>query len=167
MAVEPPAPKFQLPPGGIHAVVWDWDKTVLKIHSWGSRVQAINVSAGHHDGDFADGECFKVLVMQLLQAGVKVYIASFGSFEVIYAYTVRMFGTDNPFDRKTISTPGALSPTKDSNGHPLQYKDGVTVAGQKLPQLMHICKAEGLKREQVMFFDGTYLFTSKGTMVCV
>lgn len=144
----------ELPSDTIKAVVWDWDRTVLRIHSFGSRVEPGNVTAGLHDGDYADKEYFKALVEKLVEAGVKVFIASFGRYDVIQAYTTRMFGSGNPFSRESISTPESLGTVQGANGSVIVHKDGVTVAGQKLPQLDKICREHSLKREEIMFFDG-------------
>lgn len=154
MAASPSLPKYELPPPGIKAVVWDWDKTVLRIHSWGQRIQAADVTAGKRDEDYADGACFQSLVKALVAAGVQVYIASFGSYEVIQAYTSRMFGAANPFNRATISTPSVLEAFADQSGQMVRYSDGTKVQEQKLPQLEKICNAAGLKKEEIIFFDG-------------
>ena len=153
MAATPAQRSYELPPPGIKAVVWDWDKTVLRIHSWGQRIRPEDVTAGHRDGDYADGACFQTLVRNLVAGGYQVYIASFGSFEVIKAYTDRMFGTASPFNRATISTPSALE-VYDADGRRVEYKDGTKVAEQKLPQLEKICTAAGLKKDEIIFFDG-------------
>ncbi len=130
---------------------------MLKIHSFGSRVEPANVTAGQHDGDYADKEHFVALVKALVQANVKVFIASFGRYDVIQAYTSRLFGSEDPFSRETISTPASLGQVTAEDGTVVVHKDGVTVAGQKLPQLHKICQDSGLNMDEVMFFDGALL----------
>lgn len=145
-----------LPPKGIKAVIWDWDKTVLRIHSWAQRVRAEDVRAGHHEGDFMDREFFEALVKALVEREVKVLVASFGSYEVIQAYTDRLFGHgSNPFNRDTISTPSTLGTFRGEDGQEHAHKDGTSVRGQKLPQLKKLCDAHALKKHEVMFFDGS------------
>ena len=134
---------------------------MLRIHSFGSRVEPSRVTAGFHDGDYADPEYFKALVEKLVANDVKIFVASFGRYDVIQAYTTRMFGSENPFSRETISTPESLGTVRAANGTEVVHKDGVTVAGQKLPQLDKICREHSLKREEIMFFDGACIVLNR------
>lgn len=86
----------------IQLVVWDFDLTVLSIHSFGMRIRASDITDGVRPeevirGDFTDLPFFRALTAALLERGVKVAIASFGVYATIQAYCDFAFPKDNPF----------------------------------------------------------------------
>jgi hypothetical protein len=130
----------------IKAVVWDFDKTVLAIHSYAQRIAAEDVPARSLDDDFVDMAFFKDVVDALRARAVIVYIASFGKYEVIQAYLDRVFPDEPAFTRETISTPATL-------GVP-GLQDGWSVPGGKVPQLLQMTEKYTLKPDAILFFDG-------------
>lgn len=105
-------------------VVFDFDLTILSIHSWGERVRPEDVASRSLEDDVADLEFFRVFVERALASGIKVAIASFGVYEVIQAYMDRAVGP-GVFTRANISTPSQHG-----------TKDGHVVRGGKVPQLV-------------------------------
>lgn len=77
-------------------VVWDFDKTVLRIHSHGKRIRAEAVADRDLNLDYADLEFFTRLVPAIVAANIKIAIASFGKYDVIQAYLDRAFGVTAP-----------------------------------------------------------------------
>ena len=112
-------------PGNVRLVVFDFDLTVLRIHSWGERVRPEDVEHRDLDEDVADLAFFRAFVLALENAGVRVAIASFGQYEVIQKYMDLTFGRGQTvFGRKNVSTPSAVG-----------FRDGSSVPGGKVPQL--------------------------------
>ena len=105
-------------------MVFDFDLTILSIHSWGERVRPEDVASRSLEDDVADLEFFRVFVERALASGIKVAIASFGVYEVIQAYMDRAVGP-GVFTRANISTPSQHG-----------TKDGHVVRGGKVPQLV-------------------------------
>lgn len=104
-------------------IVWDFDLTILSIHSWGERIQPRDVARRSLEQDVADLEFFRAFVKRASAKGVKVAIASFGVYEVIQGYMDRVVGP-GVFTRENISTPSQHGAT-----------DGHVVEGGKVPQL--------------------------------
>lgn len=104
-------------------IVWDFDLTILSIHSWGERIQPRDVARRTLEQDVADLEFFRTFVQRALSKGVKVAIASFGVYEVIQGYMDRAVGP-GVFTRENISTPSQHG-----------TKDGHVVEGGKVLQL--------------------------------
>lgn len=67
----------------IDAVVWDFDKTILRIHAYGSRIMADAVAGRDLDSDFKNLEFFTTLVHRLVDVGIDVQVASYGRNDVI------------------------------------------------------------------------------------
>lgn len=112
-------------PGNVRLVVFDFDLTVLRIHSWGERVRPEDVEHRDLNADVADLAFFRAFVLALVNAGVRVAIASFGQYEVIQKYMDLTFGDGQTvFSRKNVSTPSAVG-----------FRDGTSVPGGKVPQL--------------------------------
>lgn len=124
-------------PGNVRLVVFDFDLTILRIHSWGERVRPEDVEHRHLDRDVADLAFFRAFVLALRDAGVRVAVASFGQYEVIQRYMDAVFGDgQSVFKRANVSTPSTVG-----------FRDGTSVPGGKVPQLC------ALVSEQL--FDGT------------
>jgi hypothetical protein len=104
-------------------IIWDFDLTILSIHSWGERIDPRDVAQRSLETDVADLEFFRAFVARALAKGIKVAIASFGVYEVIQGYMDRAVGP-GVFTRDNISTPSQHG-----------TKDGHMVEGGKVPQL--------------------------------
>lgn len=104
-------------------IVWDFDLTILSIHSWGERIQPSDVARRSLERDVADLEFFRAFVKRALAKGIKVAVASFGVYEVIQEYLDRAVGP-GVFTRENISTPSQHG-----------TKDGHVVEGGKIPLL--------------------------------
>jgi hypothetical protein len=162
----PPLEHYPLTPLAstpIRCVVWDFDLTLLRIHSFATRVtvESILGSDGHGEGrleDWVDGKGFVSLVDHL-KAGLLTpdgskplacAIASFGRYEVIQAYCDKAWerwggeGAAVPFDRTNILTPSSVGST-----------DGCALKGGKNLLLSSLCVTWGLHPREVLFFDGT------------
>jgi hypothetical protein len=81
--------------------VWDFDQTILAIHSFGQRIAVEAVAGRHLESDFTDLHFFTALVRRLVGAGVAVAVASFGKYAVIQAYLDRAF-------EEEAATPGVV-----------------------------------------------------------
>lgn len=127
--------------GGVNLVVWDFDLTILKVHSWGERISPDSVAKRDWEADFADLKLFRELVTCLKANGVKVAVASFGLYETIQNFLNLAF-PDGTFTRENISTPTTVG-----------GKDGWNVKGGKVPQLNELTGRLGVAKEFVMFFD--------------
>lgn len=149
--------------GGIKLVVWDFDKTIMAIHSIGQRITPGAVLGGLRDlnADFTDLPFFTRIVRRLVDRGVGVAIASFGRYDVIQAYMDLAFGVvapgggasapldaDDPpppryFTRDNVSTPSVVG-----------GMDGYVPRAGKTAQLIELAKAAGIEPHQMLFFDG-------------
>lgn len=105
-------------------IIWDFDLTILSLHSWGERIRPQDVAQRSLEQDVADLEFFRTFVQRALAKGVKVAVASFGVYEVIQNYMDRVVGP-GVFTRENISTPSQHGTL-----------DGHVVEGGKVPQLM-------------------------------
>jgi len=54
----------------LDAVVWDFDKTILRIHAYGSRISEEAVAQRDLRSDFADLDFFDKLVHRLVEAKI-------------------------------------------------------------------------------------------------
>lgn len=102
--------------------VFDFDQTILEIHSYGSRIRAEDVSSRSLEADVADREFFRAFIDTIRAAGVLVAVASFGEYEVIQNYLDRI--APGVFHRGNICTPSCVG-----------YKDGCSVPEGKVPML--------------------------------
>ena len=127
----------------VQLVVWDFDQTVLRIHSWALQIQPEGVPTRDLDVDFADRAFFVQVVRALQEAGVRVAIASFGKYETIQAYMNRLFEDEVTFTRETISTPSQVG-----------SRDGYSVDGGKNRQLRKFVEDLGVEPTKFLFFDG-------------
>ena len=64
-------------------IVFDFDLTILRIHSWAERVAAEDVPHRDLDADVADAAFFRAFVERARARDVPVAVASFGAFETI------------------------------------------------------------------------------------
>ena len=70
----------------IKLVVWDFDMTILRIHSFAKRISALDVPRRDYERDCADANFFRAFLREMKQKSIKVAIASFGKREVIETY---------------------------------------------------------------------------------
>lgn len=130
----------------VDLVVWDFDQTILAIHSYALRIEAEDVPRRNLYEDFAHLDFFCAVVRALVAADVKVAVASFGKFEVIHAYLERAFG-EVLFHRDNICTPSQVG-----------SRDGFSLRGGKNLQLKKLLGDYGITdRFRVLFFDGALL----------
>lgn len=127
---------------GIRIVVWDFDQTVLRIHSWGAQILPSDVDRRNIDKDFADKPFFMAVVTALRAKDITVAIASFGRYETIQRYLDVVFG-EGVFTRDTISTPSTVG-----------SRDGYSVSGGKNKQLNKFAEEMSLVPASFLFFDG-------------
>lgn len=134
---------------GIRLVVWDFDLTLLSIHSFALRLTAADVAVRNLQSDFYALDFYVSLVRRLVDAGVGVAIASFGRGEVIRAYMDRVFivGADsvqNIFVGSNICTPATIGGV-----------DGWAQPRGKNALLEHLISDpfRGLQKTEVIFFD--------------
>ena len=135
---------------GVKLVVWDFDLTVLNIHSFGLRITEAAVAGRDLDADFVDKVYFVTLVRLLVGAGVHVAIASFGKYEIIQGFLDRAFGVGvggvgggRIFSRDNILTPSSVGGT-----------DGFSLRLGKNAMLQQLAKTHNVLPAQVLFFDG-------------
>jgi hypothetical protein len=129
----------------VRLVVWDFDQTLLRIHSWALQILPAQVAARRMADDFADLPLFIALVRALVAAGVAVAVASFGRYETIQTYLDIVLGP-GLFTRDNISTPSMVG-----------SRDGFQLAKGKNTQLQALAAQFRVKPDQVIFFDGTLL----------
>jgi hypothetical protein len=115
----------------VSLVVFDFDQTILRIHSWGERIAPGDVASRDLETDVADLDFFKRFVLKLVNRNIKVAIASFGQYEVIQKYMDRIFRDDDGdgqiFSRHNITTPSQHG-----------TDDGRCVVGGKVPMLDYL-----------------------------
>ena len=136
------------PPSGppCSLVVWDFDKTVLRIHAYGRRIEPEQVAA-RWERDIADKDFFIQFVSTARSRGIHVAIASFGRAEVVQEYMHEIFREHGgpAFPPELIVTPAALG-----------ARDGTSVADGK-PRMLQLlqgrCSPVVTDRGKVLFFD--------------
>lgn len=101
--------------------VFDFDMTILKIHSYAQNMTPSKVeSMGWRKlmDQFADPIFFRDLINYLISHNKKVAIASFGKYNVIKAYLDRLFDNTSIFGLDNIITPPNernIRPSDDKN----------------------------------------------------
>ncbi|ACO68405.1 hypothetical protein MICPUN_55064 [Micromonas commoda] len=133
-------------------IVWDFDLTVLSIHSWAAGIRQKDVADRTLYDDVADLAFFRHFVQRALEQGFAVAIASFGQYEVIQAYMDRIVGR-GVFNRENIATPSKFG-----------SKDGRALRGGKVPMLKSLaCKMLraspqelSLRKSDIIFFDDSW-----------
>jgi hypothetical protein len=127
-------------------VVWDFDKTVLRIHAFGRRIEPEQVAA-RWERDIADKDLFIQFVSTARSRGIHVGIASFGRAEVVQEYMHEIFREHGgpAFPPEFIVTPAAIG-----------ARDGTSVADGK-PRMLQLlqgrCSPVVADRGEVLFFD--------------
>ena len=104
-------------------VVWDFDLTILSVHSWTENIKPEDVASRDIREDVADLEFFQKFVCRALERDVKVAVASFGRYEVFQEYLDRAVGPGK-FSRDNITTPSQYG-----------LSDGCAMQGGKVPML--------------------------------
>lgn len=97
----------------VQLVVFDFDLTLLRVHTAAAQIAPEDVARRAWQRDFVDLAFFRQLVTQLHGAGIRVAIASFGHYATIQAYMSAAFPDPPLFDRETIVTPGILPGGRD------------------------------------------------------
>ena len=146
LSVDMPALVNQwLDSGCFEAIVWDFDRTVLRVHAFARGVQVEEV-ASRWEKDVADLDFFRAMVFGATQRGMRVGIASFGRQPVVLEYMRHIFA-DAPgiFTSQNVLTPGALP----------GFQDGMEVKNGKPMLLALLCSAAPAisERSRVLFFD--------------
>ena len=145
LSVDMPALVDQWLDSGFEAVVWDFDRTVLRVHAFARGVRVEEVPT-RWENDVADLEFFRAMVLGARQRGMRVGIASFGRQPVVLEYMRRIFA-DVPglFTEANVLTPGALP----------GYQDGMDVKNGKPMLLQLLCSTAPAisERARVLFFD--------------
>jgi FMN phosphatase YigB (HAD superfamily) len=98
--------------------VFDFDLTILKIHSYAQNMTPSQVeSMGWRKlmDQFADPIFFRDLINYLISQNKKVAIASFGKYNVIKAYLDRLFDNTSIFGLDNIITPMNEKKTRPSD----------------------------------------------------
>lgn len=163
----------------IDLVAFDFDNTVLQIHSYGAKIKPEDINKREWKHDFADHEFFRWLIASLIKLKKKFGIVSFGKYEVIQEYMDKLlvdlkithstiYDGELPikhFTEDNILTPRLFQYTikneyihisvPDKNGKPLC--DGTSM-NDKLPLLSLLMKKmEVTDTEAVLFFDDSSL----------
>lgn len=133
-------------------IVWDFDLTLLSIHSWGAGIRAEDVASRTLSDDVADIDFFRHFVDRAQEQGIAVAIASFGQYEVIQAYMDRIIGR-GVFNRENISTPSHFG-----------TNDGCIMRGGKVPMLralacrmLEACPTDlKVLASDIIFFDDSW-----------
>ncbi len=132
-------------------MVFDFDRTILKIHAFSMKVRPEQVATRDLEADFTDLAFFRTLVEEASRCGIQLGIASFGRFPVIEAY-MKIALEDQKgsslFNGQTILTPGKFE------GH----NDGECMESGKNLMLERFRSSldtfgPGCPKTGVMFFD--------------
>ena len=138
---------------GVKAVCWDFDKTILKIHSYSERIDAAAVPHRNVPDDFCDLPFFVMLVHKLVASKFHLAIASFGVYGTIQSYMDVAFGLAGQTPRRVamnriFSVDNIVTPVA------LGEKDGCVMAAGKNRALEMLTAKLGIKPEELLFFDG-------------
>lgn len=126
-------------------VVWDFDLTLLKVHSYAEGVEPADVAA-RWKYDVADLELLRAFVEKGRELGVALGVASFGRAEVINEYLKHM--APGAFRPEDIVTP--------SNLNLPEVEDGMAVPNGKVMMLELLQRRHfkgSIGRSSVLFFD--------------
>jgi len=88
--------------------IWDFDLTILKIHSYAMDIKASDVKSlswNKFKCHFSDPLFFRDLINYIIGKNKEVAIISFGTYNVIKAYMDRLFDNNKIFDLHNIITP--------------------------------------------------------------
>ena len=115
-------------------VAFDFDQTIVNIHTFFAGVNPTNVHERSLKEDFADIELFQEVVRKLQQNQIKVAVASFGYKAVIEAYLAEIF----PNDSKEIT---------------ILSRENDLTKSKMLKLLAKELNDEDLNKNQVVLFD--------------
>lgn len=158
---------------GIRCVVWDFDLTIMAIHTFAERILPAAVATRSLDTDFRDLAFFVKLVRELQSRGIGVAVASFGRNDTIQAYLARAFAEAAPLAPLTSASAGAGAPASADAAVPpfsslnvltpasVGLTDGCSMRGGKNRLLQHICETLGVSPAQILFFDGEWPSTAE------
>lgn len=158
---------------GIRCVVWDFDLTIMAIHTFAERIVPGAVSTRSLDTDFRDLGFFVRLVRELQSRGIGVAVASFGRNDTIQAYLARAFVEAGPLAPLIAASGGVGAPLSPEAGSAaavppfsssnvltpasVGLTDGCSMRGGKNRLLQHICETTGVSPAQILFFDGEWM----------
>ena len=106
--------------GAIRLVVWDFDMTILRIHSFAKRISALDIPRRDYERDCADANFFRAFLREMKQKSIEVAIASFGKRDVIETYIKHLVDAEKGDDvadyafvdtQKSIVTPNDVGGT--------------------------------------------------------
>jgi hypothetical protein len=158
----------------IKVVAFDFDNTILRIHSYGERIKPEEVEKRMWKTDFADYDFMLWLITALIKIGKKIAIVSFGCYEVIKEYMNRLMSEvvisfnglhdevkKEDFNENTILTPRLFQYTvkgeyvhinlPDKTGQPL--RDGTQMNDKNALLNLLRGKLNIEDKESVLFFD--------------
>ena len=104
----------------ISLVVWDFDMTILRIHSFAKRISALDIPRRDYERDCADANFFRAFLREMKQKSIEVAIASFGKRDVIETYIKHLVNAEKGDDvadyafvdtQKSIVTPNDVGGT--------------------------------------------------------
>ena len=104
----------------IRLVVWDFDMTILRIHSFAKRISALDIPRRDYEHDCADANFFRAFLREMKQKSIEVAIASFGKRDVIETYIKHLVNAEKGDDvadyafvdtQKSIVTPNDVGGT--------------------------------------------------------
>ena len=104
----------------IRLVVWDFDMTILRIHSFAKRISALDIPRRDYERDCADANFFRAFLREMKQKSIEVAIASFGKRDVIETYIKHLVDAEKGDDvadyafvdtQKSIVTPNDVGGT--------------------------------------------------------
>jgi hypothetical protein len=131
--------------------IWDFDYTILKIHSYASHIELKDVESASWKkliGDFADPIFFRDLVYYLRGKKKEVAVVSFGTYNVIKAYLDRLFDDTHIFDSHNI-----LTPLSGNQRHSSSFR----INSDKNEHLVCLMRQNPtIKYDRAIFFDDTY-----------
>lgn len=144
---------------------FDFDRTVLRIHSYAKGFSPMDVDERDIEDDVADYELFTKLIPFLHKRNVKFAIASFGRRDVIQRYLDRIFGNEGEEGNPYFNDDNIITPSVVEIDGETPYPDGSSMRTGKVLQLDYwLINKCGVKngpddpplehtRSQVLFFD--------------
>jgi hypothetical protein len=127
--------------------IWDFDLTILKIHSYASEIKETDVKSLSWNKlmcNFADPIFFRDFVYYLIEHKKKVAIISFGYYNVIKAYLDRLFDNDKIFGKHNI-----ITPIDECQRH-------TSINSDKNQYIINISREHNIDYPKVLFFDDTH-----------
>lgn len=127
--------------------VWDFDLTILKIHSYAERItpeEVKSMSWRKLISHFYDPIFFRDLVNYLHTNNKKLAIVSFGKYYVIEAYLNRLLDNHNIFTNNNIITPND------------QTRQNLTKKSNKNQHLINLSKKYNIPFNKILYFDDSF-----------